>query len=56
MPMSSLPAGMENMSRIPYALPALRDGARMFNVEAVDLMVHDGLVGAFLRLSHGGDG
>jgi acetyl-CoA C-acetyltransferase len=35
--------GMENMSRIPYALPALRDGARMFNVEAVDLMVHDGL-------------
>lgn len=35
--------GMENMSRIPYALPSLRDGARMFNVDAVDLMVHDGL-------------
>ena len=35
--------GMENMSRIPYAMPSLRDGARMFNVEAVDLMVHDGL-------------
>jgi acetyl-CoA C-acetyltransferase len=35
--------GMENMSRIPYALPKLRDGARMFNVEAVDLLVHDGL-------------
>ena len=35
--------GMENMSRIPYALPAMRDGARMFNVEAVDLLVHDGL-------------
>jgi len=35
--------GMENMSRIPYAMPNLRDGARMFNVEAVDLMVHDGL-------------
>jgi acetyl-CoA C-acetyltransferase len=35
--------GMENMSRIPYALPGLRDGARMFNTEAVDLMVHDGL-------------
>jgi acetyl-CoA C-acetyltransferase len=35
--------GMENMSRIPYALPALRDGARMFNTEAVDLLVHDGL-------------
>lgn len=35
--------GMENMSMIPYALPRLREGARMFNVEAVDLMVHDGL-------------
>jgi len=35
--------GMENMSRIPYALPALRDGARMFDAQAVDLMVHDGL-------------
>jgi acetyl-CoA C-acetyltransferase len=35
--------GMENMSQIPYALPRLREGARMFNVEAVDLMVHDGL-------------
>jgi acetyl-CoA C-acetyltransferase len=35
--------GMESMSRIPYAMPSLRDGARMFNVEAVDLMVHDGL-------------
>ncbi len=35
--------GMENMSQIPYALPKLRDGARMFNTEAVDLMVHDGL-------------
>jgi acetyl-CoA C-acetyltransferase len=35
--------GMENMSRIPYAMPSLREGARMFNAEAVDLMVHDGL-------------
>jgi acetyl-CoA C-acetyltransferase len=35
--------GMENMSQVPYALPKLRDGARMFNAEAVDLMVHDGL-------------
>jgi acetyl-CoA C-acetyltransferase len=35
--------GMENMSLIPYALPKLREGARMFNAEAVDLMVHDGL-------------
>ena len=35
--------GMENMSQIPYAMPSLREGARMFNAEAVDLMVHDGL-------------
>ena len=35
--------GMENMSQIPYTLPKLRDGARMFNAEAVDLMVNDGL-------------
>jgi len=35
--------GMESMSKIPYAMPSLREGARMFNVEAVDLMVHDGL-------------
>ena len=35
--------GMESMSQIPYAMPSLRAGARMFNVEAVDLMVHDGL-------------
>jgi acetyl-CoA C-acetyltransferase len=35
--------GMESMSKIPYAMPNLREGARMFNVEAVDLMVHDGL-------------
>lgn len=35
--------GMENMSLIPYAMPKLREGARMFNAEAVDLMVHDGL-------------
>ncbi|MBI4773930.1 MAG: acetyl-CoA C-acetyltransferase [Deltaproteobacteria bacterium] len=35
--------GMENMSQIPYALPALREGARMFDAAAVDLMVHDGL-------------
>ncbi len=35
--------GMENMSMAPYALPKLRSGARMFNTEAVDLMVYDGL-------------
>ncbi|MBI5442618.1 MAG: acetyl-CoA C-acetyltransferase [Deltaproteobacteria bacterium] len=38
-----LAGGMENMSQIPYALPAGRWGARMNNVELVDLMVHDGL-------------
>ncbi|MCF8029682.1 MAG: acetyl-CoA C-acetyltransferase [Desulfohalobiaceae bacterium] len=35
--------GMENMSQAPYALRALREGARMFGTEARDLMVHDGL-------------
>ncbi len=35
--------GMENMSMAPYLAPAARWGARMFNAEMVDLMVHDGL-------------
>ena len=35
--------GMENMSQAPYTLPKLREGARMFNADAVDLMVYDGL-------------
>jgi acetyl-CoA C-acetyltransferase len=35
--------GMENMSQIPYSFPQARWGARMFNAEMVDLMVHDGL-------------
>jgi acetyl-CoA C-acetyltransferase len=35
--------GMENMSMSPYGLPAARWGARMFNSEMLDLMVHDGL-------------
>lgn len=38
-----LAGGMENMSRIPYAIPSARWGARMNNVELVDLMVFDGL-------------
>jgi acetyl-CoA C-acetyltransferase len=38
-----LAGGMENMSLIPYALPAARWGARMNNTELVDLMVLDGL-------------
>ncbi|MFC1946240.1 acetyl-CoA C-acetyltransferase [Chloroflexota bacterium] len=35
--------GMENMSSIPYYFPKARWGARMFNAEVVDGMVHDGL-------------
>jgi acetyl-CoA C-acetyltransferase len=35
--------GMENMSMAPYFMPKARWGARMFNAEMVDLMVHDGL-------------
>lgn len=36
-------AGMENMSAVPYYMPKARWGARMFNAEMVDGMVHDGL-------------
>ena len=42
-----LAGGMENMSLIPYALPAARWGARMNNAELVDLMVMDGLFEIF---------
>jgi len=35
--------GMENMSAIPYYVPKARWGAKMFNAEMVDGMVHDGL-------------
>jgi acetyl-CoA C-acetyltransferase len=35
--------GMESMSNIPYALRTARDGFRMGNQEATDLMIHDGL-------------
>ncbi len=35
--------GMESMSNVPYALPTARDGMRMGNQAAVDLMIHDGL-------------
>jgi acetyl-CoA C-acetyltransferase len=35
--------GMESMSNAPYASPGLRWGARMFNAQMIDLMVHDGL-------------
>lgn len=35
--------GMESMSNIPYTLPTARDGMRMGNQQAVDLMINDGL-------------
>ena len=35
--------GMENMSAVPYYFPKARWGARMFNTELLDGMVHDGL-------------
>ena len=35
--------GMESMSNIPYAMPGARDGYRMGNHAAIDLMIHDGL-------------
>jgi acetyl-CoA C-acetyltransferase len=42
-----LAGGMENMSLIPYALPAARWGARMNNTDLVDLMIFDGLFEIF---------
>jgi acetyl-CoA C-acetyltransferase len=42
-----LAGGMENMSLIPYSLPAARWGARMNNADLVDLMVMDGLFEIF---------
>ncbi len=35
--------GMENMSLAPFAIPALRFGARMFDTQARDIMVLDGI-------------
>jgi acetyl-CoA C-acetyltransferase len=35
--------GIENMSAVPYYIPKARWGARMFNAEMVDGMVHDGV-------------
>ena len=39
--------GCENMSAAPYAVPAGRWGARMFNTQMIDVMVNDGLWDAF---------
>jgi len=45
--------GMENMSAVPYYLPKARWGARMFNAEMVDGMVHDGLWETFYNYHMG---
>ena len=42
-----LAGGMENMSLIPYALPAARWGARLNNTDLIDLVVFDGLYEIF---------
>ena len=42
-----LAGGMENMSLIPYGMPAARWGARMNSTELVDLMIMDGLFEIF---------
>jgi len=42
-----LAGGMENMSLIPYTVPTARWGARMNNVDMVDLVVFDGLFEIF---------
>ena len=39
--------GTENMTKAPYAMPAGRTGARMFDTKMVDTMVNDGLWDAF---------
>ena len=39
--------GTESMSLAPYAMPAARWGARMFDTKMVDVMVNDGLWDAF---------
>ena len=42
-----LAGGMENMSLVPYGLPAARWGQRMGDGQMVDLMVYDGLYEIF---------
>ena len=39
--------GMENMSAAPYALPQLRWGNKMNHIQAIDLLLHDGLWDVF---------
>ncbi len=45
--------GMENMSAVPYYAPKMRWGARMFNTELIDGMVHDGLWEGFYNYHMG---
>lgn len=45
--------GMENMSSVPYYVPKMRWGARMFNAELIDGMVHDGLWEVFYNYHMG---
>lgn len=45
--------GMENMSAVPYYAPKMRWGARMFNAELIDGMVHDGLWEVFYNYHMG---
>lgn len=45
--------GMENMSAVPYYAPKMRWGARMFNTEFIDGMVHDGLWEVFYNYHMG---
>ncbi|QGG47439.1 acetyl-CoA C-acetyltransferase [Heliorestis convoluta] len=40
---AAVAGGMESMSQSTYMLPTARWGQRMFNLEGVDSMVHDGL-------------
>ncbi len=49
--------GMESMSQAPYILPKAREGFRLGNQVAVDLMMHDGLVDPYSRaaMGHFGD-
>ncbi len=45
--------GMESMSRAPHFLPGSRLGYRLGNVEAVDSMIHDGLLCSFEHVHMG---
>lgn len=42
-----LAGGMENMSLVPYAVPAARWGARMSDASLIDLLIFDGLQESF---------